>query len=253
MLKYLKTKSVPKKKSKKKNRYVQYILLGFLWVVVVPILVFFIQVVPFLNNRWLELVFYNALVTYFIFPILSLIILFGGPTGLVIFIVSLFQKLQRNLLRTVGLMLLLNFIFCYGAGKLVVQIRNTRLLTTAKLVQPIITALEQYHTEFGKYPSSITDLVPKYLDQIPTIPMVGYPVLEYEKLEYVSGMMQKPVREESKNKWVRFETGGYELRLMPPLGSHHFDRFVYWPRKFYPKYMYGGTAETIGDWVFIQE
>lgn len=253
MLKYLKTKSIPKKRSKKKNKYLQYSILGVLWVVIVPILVFLSQVAPVLNNRWLYFIFYNGLITYFIVPLLSMIILIAGPTGLIIFIISFIQKMQRMTLRIVGVILLFNFIASYGAGKLAMQIRNDKFVTVANRAQLVIVALYTYRTTQGKYPNTVTDLIPKYSVQLPASEMIGYPIFEYEKVEFVPGMMKKPARDDTQNKWVRFDTGGYELRFLPPVGSSNFDRFIYWPKKIYPKYIYGGTAEPIGDWAYVHE
>jgi hypothetical protein len=252
MLKYLKTKSIPKKKSKKKHKYLLYISLGILWVIIVPILGFIVQVAPVLNSKWLYLVFDNGFITFFVLPVLTMIILFAGPTGLIIFTVSFFQKLQRMILRTVGLILMLNFICSYGASRFATQVRNDKLLLAAKSVQPVISALQAYQTEYKKYPNALLDLVPKYLNTLPTSDLIGYPNIEYEKTGYIRGMNKKPLRDDSQNIWRRFDTGGYELRFLPPENSSNFDRFIYWPQKVYPIYMYGGTAEPIGAWMFVR-
>lgn len=251
MLKYLKSKNIPKKKKKSKYRYVQYTILGIVWTIIVPILGYLVQIAPVSNNRWLYLFLYNGLITYFIYPVISLIVLFAGPTGLIILIVSFFQQLQRMTLRIVGLILLINFMFSYGAGKLATQVRNDKLTLAAKNAQSVITGLQAYRVEYGKYPNAIIDLIPKYLNNLPTTEMLGYPNFEYEKLEFVPGMTKKPARDDSQNKWVRFDTGGYELHILPPVSSSNFDRFIYWPKKIYPKYMYGGTSEPISDWAYI--
>ncbi|MFB3896809.1 MAG: hypothetical protein ACE14V_10975 [bacterium] len=253
MLKYLKTKSVPKKKSKKRQKYLLYIILGIFWVLIIPILGYLIQIAPVSNNTLLFLLFDNGLVTTFIFPVFGMIVLFAGPVGAVIFIVSLFQKLQRRLLRTVGIILIANFLCCYGAGKLATQVRHEKLAAATVKVQPIIAALQTYHAENKKYPNSLLDLIPKYLNAMPTSDLLGYPVIDYDKTEYVPGMMNVPDRDESKNTWKRFYTGGYELRILPPSNSSNFDRFIYWPQKVYPKYMYNGAAEPVSDWMFIRE
>jgi hypothetical protein len=253
MLKYLKTKTIPKKRSKKKQKYLLYIILGTLWVIIVPILGYFVQVAPVLNSKGLYLIFDNGLITYFLYPVLSMIILFAGPVGFIIFIISFFQKLQRMTLRTVGFILLFNFIFCYGAGRLAIQMRNDKLALAAKSVLPVITGLQAYHAEYGKYPNALLDLIPKYLTTQPVSELLGYPIFEYERIERVSGMTKKPVRDDTQNTWVRFDTGGYELRFLPPINSSNFDRFIYWPKKIYPKYMYNGTAEPIDDWMYVRE
>lgn len=37
-----------------------------------------------------------------------------------------------------------------------------------RLAEPIIVALEQYHEDKGEYPASLEDLIPDYLDEIPS-------------------------------------------------------------------------------------
>jgi hypothetical protein len=253
MLKYLKTKSIPKKKWKKKQKYLFYIFLGVLWVIVIPILAFIVQVAPVLNNKWLYLLFANGFMTIFIVPIFSMVVLFAGPVGVIIFIVSLFQKLQRMVLRTVGLILVFNFLFCYGAGKLAVPVRDIKLAAAAEKVMPVITGLQAYHTEYKKYPNSLLDLIPKYLDALPTSTIFAFPNIEYEKTDYVSGTNLKSTRDNPQSTWQRYYTGGYELRFVPASNSSNFDRFIYWPQKVYPKYMYDGTAEPVGTWMFVRE
>jgi hypothetical protein len=43
----------------------------------------------------------------------------------------------------------------------------------------------------------------------------------------------------------------WELRIPCPTGLLNHDSFVYWPAQTYPEHLYGGTTESIGDWVYI--
>ena len=43
----------------------------------------------------------------------------------------------------------------------------------------------------------------------------------------------------------------WELRIHCPTGLLNHDTFVYWPTGTYPQHLYGGTTESIGDWVYV--
>ncbi len=43
----------------------------------------------------------------------------------------------------------------------------------------------------------------------------------------------------------------WELRINCPTGLLNHDTFVYWPTQKYPRHLYGGTTEPIGQWVYV--
>ncbi len=102
--------------------------------------------------------------------------------------------------------------------------------------EPVIYALALYRSEHTLYPDSLTALVPDYL---PEIPAPG--TLAFTRYEYFA---------ETRHAKARY----YELvvRISPPIGFG-FDQFVYWPEHMYPKEMYGGWVERIGDWAYVHE
>jgi hypothetical protein len=45
----------------------------------------------------------------------------------------------------------------------------------------------------------------------------------------------------------------WELRIECPNGLLNWDVFFYWPTQDYPKYIYGGGTERIGQWCYVHE
>ncbi len=45
----------------------------------------------------------------------------------------------------------------------------------------------------------------------------------------------------------------WELRIDCSWGMMNWDVFFYWPTTNYPKYIYGGDTEKIGDWAYVHE
>ncbi|RYG53405.1 hypothetical protein EON80_32750 [bacterium] len=101
--------------------------------------------------------------------------------------------------------------------------------------QPLIQAIENYRREHDQYPAQLSDLAPEHLLEVPYTGAVGYPQFRYKKA--------------SENSLFK----SYELQIFTPVGGINFDTFNYWPEHAYPKTMYGGTVERIGDWAYVHE
>ncbi|HHH44933.1 MAG TPA: hypothetical protein ENK49_12415 [Gammaproteobacteria bacterium] len=43
----------------------------------------------------------------------------------------------------------------------------------------------------------------------------------------------------------------WELRINCPTGLLNHDAFIYWPTGEYPRYLYGGVTEPVGEWVYV--
>ncbi len=74
---------------------------------------------------------------------------------------SLFT-LRRSFLIIVGLLLLLGGVLAYYVPDLIESGR----LATIDLGNEIVEALEGYYADTGRYPASLDELVPKYLNEI---------------------------------------------------------------------------------------
>lgn len=103
--------------------------------------------------------------------------------------------------------------------------------------EPLVQAIHTFVRETGKPPSSLSDLVPKYIAHVPTTGMAAYP-----NYEFVSGAKAK---EYSENPWALF--------VPTTTGGLNWDVFLYLPRQNYPQEGYGDTLERIGDWAYVHE
>ena len=110
--------------------------------------------------------------------------------------------------------------------------RELTAKTVIKQTQPIITALGQFQRQTGSYPSSLKELIPAYIQVLPSpkiLQMRGkaYPAYIYES----SGQTYH----------LRFWLDG------PPFGHH----FIYTPSKNYPDGLDVGPFQLkkrIGEW-----
>ena len=115
------------------------------------------------------------------------------------------------------------------------KVRSVAMMNAALTGSRISEALDRYRADHGAYPDEFDDLVPQYVDQIPFTGMVGYPQFYYKSGANIPG------------------SGGYEIGINCPIAVLNWDKFFYWPSKAYPKSIYGGSVEPIGDWAYVHE
>jgi hypothetical protein len=99
----------------------------------------------------------------------------------------------------------------------------------------LIEAIESFERTEGIPPSSLAELVPKFIPSIPSTGMAAYPDYEYarEAGPCVDG-----------NRWHLKVDAGELLK---------WDFFFYCPMKDYPTRGWGGSNEVIGDWAYLHE
>ena len=101
--------------------------------------------------------------------------------------------------------------------------------------RPLIKAIEQFVADEGHPPSTLQDLVPKYLSKIPKTGMPAYPKYNYSTEASRWGG----------NPWV--------LYINCTSGGVNFDMFIYFPKQNYPDKGYGGSLERVGKWAYVHE
>jgi hypothetical protein len=97
--------------------------------------------------------------------------------------------------------------------------------------QPIIDALDAWHKDKADYPKMLSELVPRYLDNLPTTGLAGYPDFQYEQVD-----AETP----------------YELFVGlgdPDSKGRYNTKFYYWPSN-REKYVLRKFGHRFGDWVF---
>ncbi len=104
--------------------------------------------------------------------------------------------------------------------------------------EPIIAALERYHSDHGEYPPSLDGLVPNYLTAVPRTGIGVDPEFQYtlpggdNDLSGVDGLF-------SYDLWV----GRAGL----------FNHIHFWPEGNYPERVPGAAIQTVGRWGLVHE
>jgi hypothetical protein len=156
-----------------------------------------------------------------------------GVTGLI------YRKLDGELLRRTSLAA---SCLCFiGLWILAVRssnaLRHQAFVKASRVGDRVVLALAQYRIEKGEYPSSLEQLIPGYLQEIPYTGMIAYPEFRYRK--------------DSND--IQTSPGSFELRIDCTSGVINFDRFIYWPAGTYPDRIQGNGVERIGKWAYVHE
>jgi len=111
--------------------------------------------------------------------------------------------------------------------------------------EPIIAAVLSYYADKGCYPENLHDLVPAYLEAIPSTGLMAYPDFRYRKgAENIKATYHLQDREDLMVTW--------ELMIDCPRGLS-FDKFVYWPEENYPETIPSYRVDRIGKWAYLWE
>lgn len=125
----------------------------------------------------------------------------------------------------------------YAGGCWGIELRMSAFDALAVRSTTLVSAIEQFEKEKGGPPRSLEQLVPDYLDTVPSTGMGGYP--EYE---YVSG-----------DQAANCEGNDWVLLVPAPGPGMNFDIFMYFPDQNYPETGYGGWLERIRGWAYVHE
>ncbi len=168
----------------------------------------------------------------YLFPLLMAI-----PAIPVLIVCLAFSKIRRRSL----LLLIVCILYvpcCLGGSILGKNVRRAGMQAFAERSRTLIAAIEKYERDHAAAPSSLNDLIPDYLDAVPSTGMMAYPEYHY----YVGAEAQHPY---DQNPWV--------LVVYTPGGGINFDMMLYFPRQNYPKHGYGGWLEPIDNWAYVHE
>jgi MFS family permease len=115
--------------------------------------------------------------------------------------------------------------------------RMERIARVTEAAMTLVGAIDEFERREGRPPPQLSELVPKYLSEIPATGMGGYPDWEYR-----TGVNARPYAE---NPWV----------LVIPAGGPgiNFDQLLYFPNQRYPASGYGGRLERVGRWAYVHE
>jgi hypothetical protein len=170
-------------------------------------------------------------VTLLCIPILCLFVLsfFGVPVGLIALII----KRNRPFLILTLFMLLMTISCTIGlrAGWKI-RYNNFNLLTMR--FKPLIDAIERFHEEKDRYPETLGELTPAYIESLPSTGMIGYGNYDY----HLSGR-ESPY----KNYEISLSCGNFFAS----------DLFIYWHDDDYPEELYGGNVKKMDKWAYVHD
>lgn len=155
-------------------------------------------------------------------------------------LVALWQKHHRGSLTRVAITLILStagvWAVAYIGGP---TVEALALRWVAWRGGPIITALERYHEEHGRYPRWLDQLQPRYLRRMPTPALIGSPQFSYETPERPGNRFSPRAGSYDLHAWF------YGLSDVPSLH--------YRPERRYPKRMGDGKLLwRVGDWAYVR-
>ena len=142
--------------------------------------------------------------------------------------------------RRAGLLLLVPSLFFVWTSPTAVQwgtrvrIEAFRDLAERSMV---VEAVYAYEKAEGLLPATLQELVPNYLDTLPTIGKAARPAFEFLTVKEASSWYRNP--------WV--------LRMYLPDGSTDPGHLMYFPLQNNPVEYPGDRFEDFGDWVYLRE
>ncbi len=172
------------------------------------------------------------------FPHIPIIILYFLWKYILSFsIIGLTIKITRNIALFVLTSSIFYSAFFFLSLRAAEVIRITGFSSLANRSAYIVNAIKEFEKINGKPPNSLTDLVPKYLPEVPKTGMGAYPDYKYQ--------ISKKPDEWSGNPWV--------LYVETPLVWINWDMFLYLPKQNYPQIGYDGYLEKVNDWAYVHE
>lgn len=164
--------------------------------------------------------------------LIGILFAIAAPTYILVFLLNN-GKLREVKLILAAWVLYIGGWLVYGCLRLPMnEWRMAAMRRTAARGASLITAVEKFHADNGRYPVVAEELVPRYLPSIPYTGMVGYPDFQYH------------------GPGGRFRT--YSIYVNTPLGFLNWDSFLYLPDKNYGEH-YGKEIERVGDWGYHHE
>ncbi len=140
-----------------------------------------------------------------------------------------------------ALALLISFgmFLSFGIGvRLGQKVRMAKVAPFSTRSELLVNAIKQFEQEHQKPPKTLSELVPKFLPEIPSTGLGGYPNYSYH------------TGEEARD---QYHDNAWALSVFTPNVGINFDQILYFPMQNYPETGYSGSLERIGDWAYVHE
>lgn len=154
------------------------------------------------------------------------------PCSIVFLIFSKSRALGLRLLLLSGIYLATGT----ALGSAADAIRNASFHDLAERSMPLVEAIKAFEKAEGQPPKKLDDLVPTYLDTVPSTGLAAYPHYEIH--------MGKESSMWTGNPWV--------LCVPVSRGTLNWDLFLYFPNQDYPSGKYS-AFERFGGWAYLHE
>lgn len=166
---------------------------------------------------------------------LHLVAVFGLFIAIVVLFVGLFQlchrQRQQQGLRNASLSAV--FLCCLPLGVVLGEsVRHANLTRVAERSQPLAAAITAYEAKHGQPPQSLDELVPEYIDAIPSTGVGTFPNYHYHT-----------------DREGKFNGNNWMLMAGQPGIVMGFDDFHYYPRQNYKE----AGFTPIGNWGFRRD
>jgi len=161
--------------------------------------------------------------------------LIGGLAVLIVAASACFRRERVDpTTRAFGWGALLAVALYFASAAPASRLRMAAFAELARETEPLVAAIRAYEKQHEAPPPKLDDLIPRYL---PRFPAAADGTLYYREGE-AGG------RDLHGNRWASIRRCGWGLS---------FDSFVYFPNRKYPRAMYGGGVERVGDWAYVHE
>lgn len=152
------------------------------------------------------------------------------------FVLLIFQKYRKYSVRLL-IAAVIYIPLTVGGLHTAFGVRRDGFIQLAQRSRPLVTAIRQFESKYGKPPDELSQLVPEFLGAVPKTGIGAYP-----NYEYFASPDKEIFRD---NPWI--------LKVDAQMGGLGWDQFLYFPKQNYPEAGYGGIIIRLEDWAYVNE
>ena len=152
-----------------------------------------------------------------------------------LFLIVLFSPNNRRAALKLILGCVIYLIVSLPSIGLAEDIRHSGFVQLVQRSRPLVDAIKQFETKYGKPPENLQQLVPEFLPEVPQTGIGALPNYEYE-----NSIDQRFFKG---NQWL--------LRVEAPYGARPVSFLVYFPNHNYSRVYSISRIKEIEDWAYI--